>query len=77
MDDRSKPSEFKLVSLYTEDVLKAGILPVNFRVYYTMYSLNFVTSDNPFTITMIDPCDKPASLTSSSLSNLEYTLTDS
>ena len=76
IDDRVTPGSFNLASLYTENVLFADTYPIKYRVYHTVYNTNIVTLVDPFTITIIDPCDKPASLTASSLVNQEYTITD-
>ena len=64
-------------SLYTELVEKKGAYPIKYRVYHTLYSANVVTLTDPFIITIIDPCDNPVSVTPSTLSAQEYTITQS
>ena len=74
LDDRSAGGH-NLAVKYNEDVTKVGIYPVKYRVYHTLYSSNIVTLAEPFVVTIIDPCDKPDSLTASSATAQEYTIT--
>ena len=76
LDDRTTTGAFNLASIYTEDVLKPGQYPIKYRVYHTTYTGNVVTSADPFSITIADPCDAPVSVVASTLSNQEYTITD-
>ena len=46
---------------------KKGTYPIKYRVYHTLYLTNVVTLTDPFTITIIDPCDKPVSVTFAAL----------
>ena len=62
-DDRTTAGAFNLASKYTEMVGKKGTYPIKYRVYHTLYPTNVVTLTDPFTITIIDPCDKPVSVT--------------
>ena len=73
MDDRAA---FNFAVQYTEDVTKANVYPIKYRVYHTNYNTNVVTLADPFVITVIDPCDQPVSLTASTLAAQEYTITD-
>ena len=66
-----------MVSKYTELVEKKGTYRIKYRVYHTLYPTNVVTLTDPFIITIIDPCDKPLSVTPSTLSAQEYTITQS
>jgi hypothetical protein len=77
LDDRTTPDSFNLTSKYTELVGKKGTYPIKYRVYHTLYSTNVVTLTDPFIITIIDPCDNPVSVTPSTLSAQEYTITQS
>ena len=54
---------------------KAGIYKITYKVAYTSYSTNSITQTVPFTVTVIDPCDKPLSVTASALTNQFYTIT--
>ena len=66
-------------TLFTDDVLKKGVYPIKYRVFYSnpAYSANIVTLADPFVITITDPCDDPVIVTASSLIAQEYTITDS
>ena len=75
LDDRTLGA-FNLASIYTEDVLKRGQYPIKYRVYHTTYTGNVVTSADPFSITIADPCDAPVSVVAATLTNQEYTITD-
>ena len=44
--------------------------------YHTNYSDNSVSLNDPFTITVVDPCDSPTSVVGASLADQEYTITD-
>jgi len=66
-----------LASKYTDLVEKKGMYRIKYRVYHTLYSTNVVTLTDPFIITIIDPCDNPVSVTPSTLSAQEYTITQS
>ena len=75
LDDRVTSGAYNLASKYTELVGKKETYPIKYRVYYTLYSTNIVTLIDPFTITIIDPCDNPVSVTPSTISAQEYTIT--
>ena len=60
---------------YTENVLKAGQYPISYKAYYTQYPANFKEKRTAFTVTIIDPCDEPDSVTASILDDQEYTIT--
>jgi len=77
LDDRTTSGAYNLASLYTELVGKKGTYPIKYRVYHTLYTTNVVTLTDPFIITIIDPCDNPVSVTPSTLSAQEYTITQS
>ena len=66
-DERATTGAFNLASKYTELVGKKGTYPIKYRVYHTPYPNNVVTLTDPFTITIIDPCDKPVSVTFAAL----------
>ena len=76
-DDRTTLGAYNLASKYTELVEKKGKYPIKYRVYHTLYPTNVVTLTDPFIITIIDPCDNPVSVTPSTLSAQEYTITQS
>ena len=75
LDDRTNPNAYNLAIMYTELVSKKGSYPIKYRVYHTLYPTNVVTLTDPFTITIIDPCDNPVSVTPSTLTAQEYTIT--
>jgi len=75
LDDRN-PGAFNFASRETDDVSKANIYPIKYKVYHTLYDQNFVILADPFIITIIDPCEKPVGLAASTLSAQEYTITD-
>jgi len=52
------------------------VYPIKFEAYHTNYSSNVATLETPFIITIIDPCDEPVSVTASTLTDQEYTITD-
>ena len=74
-DDVRVPNDFKIK--YSEDVTKDGVYPISYRAYHTNYSSNAEEKRTAFTITIIDPCDEPISVTASTLANQEYTITQS
>ena len=76
LDDRTNAGAFNLASLETEDILKAGSYPIKYRVYHTLYTSNIVILNDPFVISIGDPCDLPINLTASDVSDQEYTITD-
>jgi len=61
--------------LYTEDVAKAGVYKIGYNVKYTDYPTNLIVQTVNLTVTVIDPCDKPVSVTASVLTNQVYTIT--
>ena len=63
--------------LYTQDVTKVGVYTITYKVKYTNYSTNFIVQTVPFVVTVIDPCDKPVSVTASGLTDQFYTITQS
>ena len=64
LDDQTA---FNFAVQYSEDVTKANVYPIKYRVYHTNYNSNVVTLADPFVITVIDPCDKPTSITAPAL----------
>ena len=44
-------------------------------MYHSIYTGNIVTISEPFTVTIIDPCDRPIGLAASNVINQEYTIT--
>ena len=72
-DDARDANIFKI--LYSEDISKAGSYPISYRAYFTLYSSNFEEKRTAFTVTIVDPCDQPVSVTASTLTNQEYTIT--
>lgn len=58
---------FKVLS--TQDVTKAGVYKITYKVAYADYLTNFIVQTSPFTVTVIDPCDKPVSVTASGLTD--------
>ena len=76
-DDRTNSNAYNLAILYTELDEKKGVYPIKYRVYHTLYPTNVVTLTDPFIITIIDPCDNPVSVTPSTLTTQEYTITQS
>lgn len=69
LDDRSTPGAFSFASRLIQDVTKKGDYPIKYRAYYENYTGNVITSDPAFTVTVIDPCDEPVSVTSKTLDN--------
>ena len=55
--------------LFTENVTKVGVYKITYKVMYTNYSNNFIVQTVPFLVKVIDPCDKPVSVTASGLSD--------
>ena len=55
--------------LYTVDVAKAGVYEIVYKVRYKDYPTNFIVQTVPFVVTVIDPCDKPVSVTASVMTN--------
>ena len=67
---------FSLVILKTNNApFKKGLYPIKYRVYHSNYPTNIVTQEDPFIVEIIDPCDNPAQLTASVLTDQEYTIT--
>ena len=54
---------------------KVGVYKITYKVWYTNYSTNIIAQTVPFTVTVIDPCDNPVSVTASTLSDQFYTIT--
>ena len=61
--------------LQTQDVTKDLVYPISYKAYHTNYASNFQVKTTAFTMTVIDPCDAPVSVTASVLTNQEYTIT--
>ena len=76
LDDRTNAAAFNFVVQQTDIVAKVNVYPIKYRVYHTLYNSNVVTLADPFVITVIDPCDKPVSLTASTLAAQQFTITD-
>ena len=74
-DDRTSAGAFNLASRYTDLVIKKGVYPIKYRVYHSLYPANVVTLADPLTITIIDPCDNPVSVTPALLVEQTYTIT--
>lgn len=53
--------------LYNEDVTIRGSYAIKYRVYQANYPANFVESDFPFVITIINPCETPYTITAATL----------
>ena len=64
-DGTTTDSVFKV--LYNEDILKRGSYAIKYRVYQAGYASNFVESDFPFVITLINPCENPNTILPSTL----------
>jgi len=60
---------------YNEDVLVKGTYPLTYQVEYVNYGTIFQVQTVPFTVTIIDPCDEPVSVTPAALTGQEYTIT--
>ena len=54
---------------------KVGVYKITYKVSYTNYSTNFIAQTVPFAVEIIDPCDKPISVTANGLSDQFYTIT--
>ena len=76
LDDRTNTDSYNLASIITDDISKKGMYPIKYRVYHSNYQSNIVTLEVPFTVEIIDPCENDATIISSTLSNQEYTITD-
>ena len=72
-DDRVN---YSFANIYTEDTTLKGPYQISYDVYHTNYPTNKRTTDSPFIIFVVDPCDNPVSVTPSTLQNQEYTITD-
>ena len=76
-DDRHNVFGYDFITLRTYDEDKTGIHPMNYRVFHTDYPSNVVTPDEPFIVTIVNPCDDyTKTLTVPSLDDQEYTITD-
>lgn len=75
IDDRTLAPPNQFTVLYTEDVSKHGAYPLSYRVYYTNYPGNVVEQLTPFTVSVVDPCLNPVSVTAPTLKDQEYTIT--
>ena len=69
LDDRTNAVDFNLASLYTEDTTKKGTYAIKYRVYHTRYTTNIVTLQDPFTVSIGDPCDLPKSISDQGVTN--------
>ena len=76
LDDRTLDPDNEFTTLYTEDVTKEGAYPVRYRVYHSNYPGNVVEQTATFTITVVEPCLNPVSVTAPALQDQEYTITD-
>ena len=74
-DERDAESSNTLTILKTQDVTKSGVYPISYRTYHTKYPDNFKEIRTAFTLTVIDPCDDPVSVSPSTLTDQEYTIT--
>lgn len=69
------PGQNQFEILQTQDVLKKGVYPIVMKAYFTNYSSNFEELKPAFTMTIIDPCDDPASFSPSAPVDQIYTIT--
>jgi hypothetical protein len=73
-DDRTTdPFEFKVKK--TDDIEKEGEYDIEYSVHYANYPSNKAVGTNLWEIDIVDPCDNPISITASTLTNQEYTIT--
>ena len=68
-DTRGTPNSFQV--LETQLLSDVGVYEITYRV---MYSGKSLVKEFPFTVTIIDPCDEPISITPGVLVDQEYTL---
>ena len=69
-NDTRDPSNINTFTiLQTQDVTKKGTYPISYRAYHTSYASNVQVKTTAFTMTLIDPCDIPVSVTASVLAN--------
>ena len=63
---------------YTEDTSIVGTWHIVYALWFEEYMEGnyYKVQNDPFTVTIIDPCDTPISVTASILSDQEYTITD-
>ena len=54
---------------------KVGVYQITYKVKYNSYPTNSILQTFPFSVTVIDPCDKPVSVTASRLTDQFYTIT--
>ena len=76
LDDRSLEPDNAFKVIYAEDVALKGSYPIRYRVFHERYPLNVAEQPFPFTVTVINSCENPKSLTASTLTDQEYTITD-
>ena len=60
---------FSFASIYTETVALKGPYRISYDVYHENYTMNKVTVDVPFVITVIDPCENDATIQRVALSD--------
>ena len=48
---------------------KVGVYKITYKVQYTSYPTNSIVQNAPFEVVVIDPCDKPVSVTTSGLTD--------
>ena len=71
-DWRISPNSFQV--LYTESLDDVGIYEITYRVQFASYPSLSLVQEFPFTVTIVDPCDDPTSVTPSTLVDQEYTI---
>lgn len=69
------PGQQTLVIGPSEDVDKKGVYRIQYKAFFTAYPENSVSSNEAFTVTIVDPCDSPISLTASVFEAQVYTVT--
>lgn len=71
-DTRAATNSFQV--LYTDSLTDVGVYEITYRVSFDDYPGLTLTQEFPFTVTIIDPCDEPVSVTPSVLTDQEYTI---
>lgn len=61
-DDRSHPVTETFSTMYSEDLSLVGDHTIKYEVFYTDYPMAGGPESEPFTVTVIDPCDEPVSM---------------
>ena len=69
LDERITPGSYNFAVRNTDDILKKGVYPINYVAYFTNYPSNVANLAETFTVTVIDPCDDPALVQASVLTD--------